>query len=77
MKSFNDVLDKFGRSKDVAKILGITISHVEVMRVRQSISPYHWEALVKAAEKQGIKGITFKRLAALYRMRFEKPGEAA
>lgn len=78
MKDFNDVIDRLGGSKAVSQILGTTINHIETMKVRRSIAPYHWPALVAAAEKQGIKTVTFKRLAVLHKTRFEKKtGEAA
>jgi hypothetical protein len=44
-------------------------TNVNMMRHRRSIQPLYWPQVVEAAKARGIRGITLKVLAELYRPR--------
>jgi hypothetical protein len=48
-----------------AKDVGIPRKHAHAMYARDSIPPYHWLAVVKAADERGYVGITYELLARL------------
>jgi hypothetical protein len=48
-----------------AKDVGIPRKHAHAMYARDSIPPYYWLAVVKAADERGYNGITYELLVKL------------
>lgn len=61
-----EILKDFGRLKDVADLLGVSVQAVQNMKTRKKIPPRHWPRLVAAARTKGIKQITIETLANSY-----------
>lgn len=68
MRTFNshsDVIDTWNTFKEFSSETGIGYEAVRAMHRRNSISPDHWPAVIKAAAARGISGITIEKLAEL------------
>jgi hypothetical protein len=69
MKTFRGIIDAFGVGA-VCDILGLTDSHVRVMKTRDSIPPEYWESLIDAAPHYKVRGLTYKVLFGMRYSRF-------
>ncbi len=70
MKSHREIIEAF--EGEFAKVIGVSAEHARVMKSRDSIPSYHWLAVVRAASRLGIKGITLDLLAHLEAKKFKK-----
>ena len=61
-----DIFDAFGGATRLAEAIGIDAIHAQTMKTRRSIPVTYWPALVKAAKRQKIPGITFEHLVRLH-----------
>ena len=66
MAKLSDIFDAFGGATRLAEAIGITPVHPQTMKKRRSIPSGYWVTIVKAAERQKIRGITYERLAKLH-----------
>ena len=66
MAKLSDIFDAFGGATRLAEAIGITPVHAQTMKTRRSIPSGYWVTIVKAAERQKIRGITYERLAKLH-----------
>ena len=66
MAKLDDIFDAFGGAPSLAAAIGIKPFHAQTMKTRRSIPSGYWVAIVKAAERQKIRGITYERLAKLH-----------
>ena len=66
IESVGDVFSAFGGIGAVASILGKNYSTCAAMKRRGAIASWHFKALIDAAKKRGIEGITVERLVALH-----------
>ncbi len=57
MKTVADLINKWDSDADLARDIGLNPSHISMMKLRNSIHPRHWTAIIKAARERGIKGI--------------------
>ena len=67
MNTFRDVIDCWQSNQILADDIGEKLGTVRKWRVRDSIPPDKWEAVIDMARRRRIKGITaqlFIRLAA-------------
>lgn len=64
-KSFSAIIALWPSLSDLATDLGVGYESAKAYKRRNSIPSEHWSALIKAADKRGIEGITAERLAAL------------
>lgn len=65
MKSFSELIDKFGGAPAFADKIGIPASHARTMKARDSIPPEHWPAVIAAAQVSGDEPITMEQLLML------------
>lgn len=80
IKTVDDLIGKWPTISEFARDIGIKPTHATVMKLRGSIPPDHWPAVVAAAEDRGIKGITLETLTELRKAKFgapQKQGAAA
>lgn len=61
-----EILKDFGKLKDVADLLGVSVQAVQNMKTRKKIPPRHWSRLVEAARAKGLKKLTIEELAKSY-----------
>ena len=66
MARINDIFDAFGGATRLAEAIGISPIHAQTMKTRRSIPTAYWPALVKAAKKKAIPGITLEKLLDLH-----------
>jgi len=66
MAKLTDIFDAFGGATRLAEAIGISPIHAQTMKTRRSIPSGYWLAIVKAAERQKIRGVTFEKLARLH-----------
>lgn len=66
MAKLDDIFAAFGGATRLAEAIGISPIHAQTMKGRRSIPSGYWVAIVKAAERQKIQGITYERLARLH-----------
>ena len=71
MRSFVEVLSLWPSLTVLASDLGLPYGVVKQWRLRNSIPPAHWQAIVAAAQGRGIAGVTVEALAALAARRTE------
>lgn len=65
MKTISEIIKAFGSIVDFAEAVGLNYNTAKTMSARKSIAAHHWPKIVKAAEKLGIKGITYEALAKI------------
>lgn len=65
MKDFRTLIDLWPSVSAFADDIGIRERHAQVMRFRNSVPPDYWSAMVAAAKRRAIKGITYEGLAKL------------
>ncbi len=63
-RTIPDLIDRWGKISEFARDVGCGYEAARQMRRRESIAPEHWEQVVAASERRGIKGITFVWLAS-------------
>ncbi len=66
MAKLSDIFDAFGGATRLAEAIGITPVHAQTMKTRRRIPSGYWVDIVKAAERNNIRGITYERLAKLH-----------
>lgn len=66
MKDTDFIFEAFGGTGAFARVIGKPIEHASVIRVRDRIPVAYWQAIVDAAQEQGIEGITYERLVELH-----------
>lgn len=59
---------------EFARSVGVSEGAAQQWRIRGTIPPEYWEQVVKAADEDGVDGVT---LQSLLRMRTEKASHAA
>jgi hypothetical protein len=69
MTTFASIFDAFGGPAALGRALGISTEHAVQMRRRNSIPPEHWPALVEAARRDGVAGVTTEALLAARTMK--------
>ena len=65
MKTFSDVIDQWESAEALARDVGVKGVTARKWRVRNSIPPEHWPAIVAAAERSGKESITREVLYAI------------
>lgn len=66
MKTFSEAIEAFGGPPAVAAALGgLPTTTVDSWRRRESIPSEYWRRLEAAANKKGIAGVNFGRLAEI------------
>ncbi|MPZ36647.1 MAG: hypothetical protein GEU95_01065 [Rhizobiales bacterium] len=60
-----DVMAKWPTDADFARDIGVKPTHAQTMKVRDSIPPGYWPAVVVAAAKRNIQGLTLEVLAKI------------
>jgi len=65
MKDFRTLIDLWPSASLFAADIGIRERHAQVMRFRNSVPPDYWAAVVAAASRRGIKGVSYEGLAKL------------
>lgn len=66
MKTFGDLIDHFGgAAKMAAEIPGIEANTIRQWSARGSIPARYWRAIVDAATRLGIEGVTFEVLGMI------------
>lgn len=63
MQTFEDVFSAFGGAAKFAEATGVTASHAQTMKTRDSIPPAYWGDVVSAAARIGLEEITLEALA--------------
>ena len=71
METVTDLISKWSSDAEFARDIGLTTSHVSMIKMRNSLHPKYWLAIIKAADKRGFKGISEDSLAkiAIIRMK--------
>jgi hypothetical protein len=64
MTSFRAIIDRFGY-RDLAAALGRPPSTVSAWRSRDRIPSQYWAAMIDAAERRGLPGITYRSCAVI------------
>lgn len=72
MKDTDFIFEAFGGTGAFARVIGKPIEHASVIRVRDRIPVAYWQAIVDAAQEQGIEGITYERLVELHSSKSRK-----
>jgi len=62
--TITDLIDSWGKISDFARDVGCGYEAARQMRRRDSIAPEHWDRVVTACSKRGIKGVTYVWLAS-------------
>lgn len=68
VNSFADLIGGWSDKQPIATFardIGVTTEHAAGMRRRDSIPAAHWNEVIYAAERRGIKGVTYELLANL------------
>lgn len=76
MKDFREIIDAWPSPLELGKDLGLTASHIRVMRVRNKIPAEWWTRLIEAAVRRKIKGVTAEILAELVAVEPDVQAEA-
>lgn len=77
MDSFRSIIDKWPSLPAFAADLDVIYVTAQAMKRRDSVSAEHWPALVAAAERRGIKGVTLEALASIKAARRQSEHRAA
>jgi len=62
--TITDLIDSWGKISDFARDVGCGYEAARQMRRRDSIAPEHWDKVVSACSKRGLKGVTYVWLAS-------------
>jgi DNA-binding transcriptional regulator YdaS (Cro superfamily) len=65
MKTARDIINVLGGNAKVADFLGVGPSTVSEMKRRDSIPVEYFPAIMKAAEKSGVKALTLEKLVRI------------
>jgi hypothetical protein len=65
METAAAIMGAWPTDAEFARDIGVKPNHGQVMKLRGSIPPTYWPAVVAAARARGIKGITIEKLAAM------------
>lgn len=67
MKTFSDIIDLWPKPSiaTFADDIGVVYVTAQVMRYRDSINSKHWDAVVAAAKRRGIHGVSLAVLASI------------
>ena len=63
MNSYTSVCSLWESDHELAADIGATAFAVQKWRQRDKIPPGWWQAIVDAAKRRGIKGVTLEKLA--------------
>lgn len=63
--TYASIIIRWNSYADFAEDIGVDRKHAHAMFARDSIPPYYWLAVVKAASRRGYEGITYELLARL------------
>lgn len=80
IRSVAALLERWPSISDFARDIGVKPTHANVMKLRGSIPADYWPAVVDAADKRGIKGVSLETLTEIRRAKFgppQKQGRAA
>lgn len=72
MQTVADLLTKWPTNSDFARDVGLDARHISMMKMRNSIHPRHWDAIIKAARKRGITGVSIDTLANVVLQRLKE-----
>ncbi len=75
--TFAALIDELGGSSGLAEITGKPIGTTSAMKTRGVIPPAYWDAVVQAARRVGLTGVSHELLAKLYASRRERAAEDA
>lgn len=64
-KTASEVMAKWPTDADFARDIGVKPTHAQTMKVRDSIPAPYWSAVVAAAAKRNVQGITLELLAKI------------
>lgn len=62
--SISDLISRWPTIGEFAAAIGCGYEAARQMRKRESIAPEHWESVIAAAKRRGLKGVTWEWLAA-------------
>lgn len=62
----DEIFDAFGGATSLARAIGLKPIHTQTMKTRHSIPVGYWVAVVEAAERQSIGGVTYEKLVLLH-----------
>jgi hypothetical protein len=65
MRSFIDIIKLWPSNTDFARDINVRPNHLQTMKVRDSIPAEYWPALVNAARRRRIGGVTLEQLGSL------------
>jgi len=65
MRSFLDIIKLWPSDTDFARDINVRPNHLQTMKVRESIPAEYWPALVNAARRRRIAGVTLDQLGSL------------
>lgn len=74
MRTFSEIIDAFGVAR-LAEVLGLSESHIRVMKTRDSIAPEHWGEIVKHRPMPELEDLTLEDLHELRLSRFKNGKE--
>jgi hypothetical protein len=64
--SFDDLFTRWPRQGHLSTDLGVSPSHLRMMRVRRSVPVRFWPRFVAAASRRGIAGVDYDLLVRLH-----------
>lgn len=64
-RSYAEIIVRLGGGKPLARALGLPNETVAAWKRRDHIPPAHWVSIVRLAERKGVGGVTYERLAKL------------
>ena len=62
----DEIFDAFGGATSLARAIGLKPIHTQTMKTRHSIPVGYWVAVVEAAERRSIGGVTYEKLVLLH-----------
>ncbi len=65
METFSDLIERFGGAAKMAVAIGESANTIRQWSARRSIPGRYWEAIVEAAQRLYIEGVTFEALASI------------
>lgn len=78
MLTVTDIIAKWPSAAEMARDIGLRRpGHGAMMKMRGSIPAPYWSALVEAAEKRGIEGVTLEALAQAHAVPAPPASESA
>jgi len=74
--SIQELIGRWKSIADFAADVGCEYEAARQMKLRNSIAPWHWPSVIKAAEKRGVSGVSLEWLTKQRAMQ-RKAGAAA